>query len=607
MNDIQEATKKARSQGIRGFERSMPGNIGQAAPDVPGYTPRALNGAERAAGGANTDYLGRGLSPTQSGAQSFAQAQTQTQARGAALRAAPPYVRVASPAVPIPDKGYALGMRAGKAVRAGAGPVGGGVLAGAASLAPYYHAITDDNDMTAGQKLKMGADAFVTGIGGIGGGVAGGAFGSLAGPVGTVAGGVTGGVSGATVASEAGGLVRNGLNWANGQLGGDPNYITSIADDMTKAGYNPNPNVMQMLKGNPKEAGPVKSAATIRAPEVQPKAPEAPTAPNPTPTDADGKFNQYLAEHGAGGVSMSTANGVRTLGNLAANPYATAENMARSEPPVTAEQAVGLRAGRDANEQARQARYAQDAQIVEQQNALARADNERRSLADRTFDTSSADGKIESARAGGRINEMKVLTDAREASIRNFTQDKQIAMQAATSANDTQRAASGGDANKAAALAAYQDKTMAREDARNAIEDKRKDDADSQKYGMGAIKARNEGEKAFEAKVLALAGPSGKVDKSYKPIPNTEASSRMTRMALARVSEMVAQLRASGDNQRADMLEVAGVSGLAQSEVNEIFKQWQYDSAKSKYDSRSLLDGIRGKNPEPAAYQRTGG
>ncbi len=164
----------------------------------------------------------------------------------------------------------------------------GNAATGALAFSPYVGALGDDSGMTTGQKAKMFADGLTRTAGGVLGGVAGagvgGAIGSVAGPAGTLAGGLTGGAAGgylgAKAFSEAGSDLRKGANWINGQLGGDPNYITPIADDMKKAGFNPNPDIMQRLGGNQRENDPNAAPPTLRAPVPTPVAPAvAPVAP----------------------------------------------------------------------------------------------------------------------------------------------------------------------------------------------------------------------------------------------------------------------------------------------------------------------------------------
>ena len=247
----------------------------------------------------NPQYLGGnnpGLSPE-------AQSWTNSNTGSAGLRGAAAEVPVA----PTPS----LGMRAA-AYLPSRGQAWGGAAAGAAAVAPYYHAITDDdNGMSAGQRIKMAANAVATGLGGVAGGTVGGVLGAAGGtavlPVGgTLVGGgaglLAGGAAGAQLAGNIGSGLRQGANWINGKLGGDPNYITPIADDMQKAGYNPSPSLAQSFVGNPRQTS-------------SPIAPTQPTTTQaaPAPVSTDPRQNFITQSNASMGLSAADQQGAADM------------------------------------------------------------------------------------------------------------------------------------------------------------------------------------------------------------------------------------------------------------------------------------------------------
>lgn len=126
----------------------------------------------------------------------------------------------------------------GKAV-AGAVKAAPAVLGTAAGVAaPFAENIDlygDNSAMSTGQKAKMFLRDAVRGIGGVATGAVGAGVGSLAGPAGSIAGGVGGYMLGKEAFDGVAGNVRQGLNWVNGKLGGDPNYHTSVDQDIAQA------------------------------------------------------------------------------------------------------------------------------------------------------------------------------------------------------------------------------------------------------------------------------------------------------------------------------------------------------------------------------------
>lgn len=124
-----------------------------------------------------------------------------------------------------------------------------GAIGAASSFAPHWEALGDDSALTDAQKAKLVARDTLRAAGGIVGAGFGGALGSAVPVAGTVAGGAAGAWAGYEGADALGGLARKGLNYINGKLGGDPNYITSTDDDLRKAGFNPDASPLQGLRG----------------------------------------------------------------------------------------------------------------------------------------------------------------------------------------------------------------------------------------------------------------------------------------------------------------------------------------------------------------------
>lgn len=91
-----------------------------------------------------------------------------------------------------------------------------------------------------GTKAKMALDSATKAIGAGAGSAVGGAAGALTGPAAPVlapAGAFAGGVAGYNAADSAGTGVRALINKVNGALGGDPNYVTSVDEDLRRLGY----------------------------------------------------------------------------------------------------------------------------------------------------------------------------------------------------------------------------------------------------------------------------------------------------------------------------------------------------------------------------------
>lgn len=165
------------------------------------------------------------------------------------------------------------------------GALGTAVAAGAA-YAPDLKDLGNDSDLTTGQQAKMFARDTMRAVGGVAGGAIGGGFGSVFAPVaGTIAGGVAGGYAGYEGADALAGGLRRGANWINEKLGGSPNYITSVDEDVAaaRAKHPANPPVKDIIGEHYSD-------------------PEPTGAPT-TPSDI-AAFNARMKEVGAGSVGM---------------------------------------------------------------------------------------------------------------------------------------------------------------------------------------------------------------------------------------------------------------------------------------------------------------
>jgi hypothetical protein len=185
----------------------------------------------------------------------------------------------------------------------------GNTLGAVSAMAPIYHAVTDENNgMSAGQKLKAVGSSALNAVGGIAGGAAGGvALGIGTSGLGAIPGGIAGSVAGYNAADAAQSGVRKGLNYVNEKLGGSPNYITSVAEDMQKAGYNPDPTFAQKLQGNPRaQQAPASTPAT-----ATPDMPATSTAPA---TPVLGERDQFISDTNARmGLSAPQQAGALTI------------------------------------------------------------------------------------------------------------------------------------------------------------------------------------------------------------------------------------------------------------------------------------------------------
>jgi hypothetical protein len=193
------------------------------------------------------------------------------------------------------------------------------------SFAPHLEALGDDSPLTTAQKAKLVTRDTLRAAAGIVGGGFGGTLGSAVPVAGTLAGGAAGAWAGYEGADALGGLARKGLNYVNGKLGGDPNYITSTDDDLRKAGYNPDASALQGINGvlgfSNGSKLPPKPSVTAAAPTADTTATATATAPvvPPTATElANQRMGLSVADQRRATDMTSSTNPLRDANKLQA-------------------------------------------------------------------------------------------------------------------------------------------------------------------------------------------------------------------------------------------------------------------------------------------------
>ncbi len=467
----------------------------------------------------------------------------------------------------------ANGSSAGSKMRAA-----GGLAGSALAIAPMYSAITDSeesgNTMDTGQRLKALTSAGFTGLGAVAGGAVGAGLGSVAGPVGSVAGGIGGGVLGAEAFSGVAGDLREGANWVNERLGGSPDYISSVADDMRDAGYDPNPGIMQTLRGNPRMPTPAATAGATpgagpdsAAAGAQAAATNAPfSGPGQEPrTDEDREFNRIMGIRGAPTMRQFTDEaGTRTLFN--------ADRQSPAALAAGQQEAQSLRAGRDANERTLQAQYANDTLAAQAATRSLRAEADQQQRSERSFDSRAIDQQIANTTPGTRAREQ--LIGLKESSMRDFTAQQETAQRAASASaglrsnEEIQRASN--VASVASANATRQ--TASASASRAQANSDREFGLSTAKFSASLDEAAKSGniagadamQKMFLDALPQIQGENG-------PAPDTASAARMMAGANLAMARRVAERRAAGDERGADSLEIQGPGALSTSDKQAIF------------------------------------